>query len=215
MTTYNNALSDYVTQTFAAEEEVLKQIRQELPKRGLPAIMIRPEEAAFLRFLVAANQAKLAVEVGTLGGYSGIWLARALPQDGRLITLEINEERAQIARENFERAGVANKVELRLGDAKQILPELEEMGPFDLVFVDANKDGYPYYMDWAVANLRNGGIFAAHNAFAWGGKVIDENRQDSSVETMRQFHQSLADHPNLVATIFPAGQGMAVAVVRK
>lgn len=213
MPTYNQALSDYVTQTFAAEDETLKRIRLEIPKQGLPEIMISPEEAAFLHFLVAATGAKQVVEVGTLGGYSGIWIARALPSDGRLITLEVDEKHARVARENFEKAGVADKVEVRVGDAHQMLPELETQGPFDFVFIDANKDGYPAYLEWSLSNLDVGGVVAAHNAFAFGGKIINEDPSDKSVEIMRRFNQQLAQDPRLVATIFPAGDGMAVAVL--
>jgi caffeoyl-CoA O-methyltransferase len=215
MPTYNQALSDYVSRTFAAEDEVLRRIRKDILNKGLPAIMIGPEEAAFLRFLIVANGARKAVEIGTLGGYSGIWIARALPPDGKLITLEVNQKHADIARENFEIAEVADKVDLRLGDARQILPGLVAEGPYDLVFMDANKDGYPDYLDWALANLKDGGLIAAHNAFAWGGKVIDEDIQDGSVQIMRQFNRRLAEDPNLVATIYPGGDGMAVAVLQK
>ncbi|MFP3853319.1 MAG: O-methyltransferase, partial [Anaerolineales bacterium] len=172
-----------------------------------------PEEAAFLHFLVAATGAKKVVEVGTLGGYSGIWIARALPADGRLITLEVDEKHARVASENFEKAGVANKVEVRVGDAHQMLPDLEARGPFDFVFIDANKDGYPAYLEWALSNLELGGVVAAHNAFAFGGKIINEDPIDKSVEIMRRFNQQLAQDPRLVATIFPAGDGMAVAVL--
>ena len=213
MPTYNQALSDYVTRTFAAEDEVLRRIRKDILNKGLPAIMIGPEEAAFLRFLIVASGTRKAVEIGTLGGYSGIWIARALPADGKLVTLEVNQQHADIARENFEIAGVADKVDLRLGDARQILPELAGESPFDFVFMDANKEGYPDYLDWALENLGKGGVIAAHNAFAWGGKVIDEDIQDGSVQIMRQFNRRLAEDPNLVATIYPGGDGMAVAVL--
>lgn len=215
MPTYNQALSNYVTRTFAAEDEVLRRVRREIPEKGLPAIMISPEEAAFLRFLVAANGARRIVEIGTLGGYSGIWIARALPAGGELITLEVNQNHAEIARENFRAAGVADKVQLQVGDARKLLPELTQNGPYDMVFMDANKDGYPDYLDWALANLKEGGLIAAHNAFAWGGKVIDEDIHDRSVEIMRQFNRRLAQDSALVATIYPGGDGMAVAVLKR
>lgn len=213
MTTYNQALSEYVTRTFAAEDESLTRMRREIPAAGLPEIMISPEEAAFLRFLVVATGARRAVEVGTLGGYSGTWIARALPDDGRLYTLEVDPYHAEVARENFRSAGVAGKVELLEGDAAEVLPSLSGEGPFDFVFIDANKEGYPQYLDWALANLGTGGVVAAHNAFAFGGQIVDEDTTDEAVAIMRRFNEVLAKDPRLVATIFPAGDGVAVAVL--
>lgn len=213
MTTYDQALSDYVTRTFAIEDEALARMRREIPEKGLPAIMISPEEAAFLHFLVVAIGAKKVVEVGTLGGYSGTWIARGLPADGELITLELDERHAQVAAENFKMAGVEAKVDLQVGDAEKMLPGLEARGPFDLVFIDANKTGYPRYLEWSLENLRVGGVVAAHNAFAFGGKVIDEKTSEESVRIIRQFNQRLAALPNTVATIFPAGDGIALAVL--
>lgn len=215
MPTYNESLSEYVTQTFAAEDEVLKKIRREIPERGLPAIMIQPEEAVFLQFLVVASSATRAVEIGTLGGYSGVWIARGLPAAGKLITLEMNEQHAAVARDNFAQAGVADKVELKVGNAHELLPTMEEDGPYDFIFIDANKDGYLDYLEWALANLEPGGVVAAHNAFSFGGKLINQDAGDESVKIMRDFNRRLAQHPQLVATIFPAGAGMAVAALRK
>lgn len=213
MPTYNDALSHYISETFAEEDEALRWIRDQIPARGLPEIMISAEEAAFLRFLVAASGARRAVEIGTLGGYSGTWIARALPPDGRLITIEVDPQRAELARQGFERAGVAAKVDLRVGDAHQILPGLPEQDVYDFVFIDADKEGYPAYLDWALDNLAPGGLLTAHNAFAFGGQLVDPTNTDPDVEIMRRFNQRLAEDPRLTATIFPAGDGIAVAVM--
>lgn len=213
MTTYDQELSDYVTRTFAVEDEALARIRRQIPERGLPTSMISPEEGAFLHFLVVAIGARKVVEVGTLGGYSGTWIARGLPPEGELITIELDERHAQVAAENFRVTGVEGKVDLQVGDAEGLLPKLESRGPFDLVFIDANKKGYPRYLDWSLKNVKLGGVVAAHNAFAFGGKVIDEDSGDEAVRIMRQFNQRLADLPNTVATIFPAGDGIALAVL--
>ncbi len=111
------------------------------------------------------------MEIGTLGGYSGTWIARGLPDDGRLITIETNPEHASVAEHKFRLAGLAERVDIRVGDAHQLLPELSIEGPFDLIFIDAEKKGYPAYLDWALENLQPGGIVAGHNAFGHGAVV--------------------------------------------
>lgn len=213
MTTYDDALSKYITETFAHEDDVLATIRQQIPVRGLPEIMIRPEEAAFLQLLVAACGARSAVEIGTLGGYSGSWIARALPADGKLITLEVEPKHADVAREHFELAGVADRVEIRIGDAHQVLQDLSNSGPFDFVFIDAEKEGYPDYLDWTLSNLLPGGVLAAHNAFRKGA-LLDAHDTDQRVLATREFIRRLAADERLLSTIFPAGDGMAIGVLR-
>lgn len=213
MTTYNDSLSAYINATFAQEDDALRWIREQISARGLPEIAISAEEAAFLRLMVAASGARRAVEVGTLGGYSGAWIARALPQDGRLVTIEVDPQHAGLARESFQRAGVADKVEVRVGDASEVLPGLSGEGPFDFVFIDADKGGYPAYLDWALENTASGGLIAAHNAFAFGGQVADEQIDDPDVEIIRQFNRKLADDPRVTATIFPAGDGIVVGAL--
>ncbi len=212
MTTYDEALSEYVTKTFASEDETLARMRHDILKRGLPPIMIGPEEAAFLHFLVVATGARRAVEVGTLGGYSGTWIARGLGPQGKLFTLEVDAKHARVARENFRSAEVHDRVEVLEGNAEAILPSLSEQGPFDFVFIDADKVGYPQYLDWALENLETGGVVAAHNAFA-RGRIVEEGTTDESVSALQQFNSRLAADPRLVATIFPAGDGVAIAVL--
>ena len=214
MPTYNEALENYVRETFAAEDEILQTIRSEIPKRGLPEITIRPEEGRFLQFIVAASGARQAVEIGTLGGYSGVWIARGLPAGGKLITLEISEEHAAVAVDHFEMAGLADKVDLRVGDAHELLAGLAQEGPFEFVFIDAEKEGYPAYLDWAEANLRPRGIVAGHNAFR-GGKIADADSNDPAVVATRNFNDRLASDDRFISTIFPAGDGIAMGVLRK
>lgn len=213
MTIYNDAVSEYVNATFVREDESLARIRAQIPERGLPAIMIRPEEAAFLQVLVAASRARTAVEIGTLGGYSGTWIARALPEDGRLITLEVNPKHAEVARQHFQLAGVAGKVDLRVGDAHALLRSLEPEGPFDFVFIDAEKEGYEDYLAWTLDNLRPGGVVAAHNAFR-SGRVADPENREAGVDVMRAFNRAFANSSRLLATVYPAGDGMAIGVLR-
>ncbi len=212
MPIYDDKHADYITQHFAQPDAVLQQIITAIPARGLPAITIKPEEGRFLQFLVRANGARRVVEIGTLGGYSGTWLARGLPADGRLITLEMEPHHADVARDHFALAGVSDKVDLRIGNAHALLPGLSSEGPFDFCFIDAEKTGYDAYLDWALANVRPGGIIAAHNAFR-GGAVLDENDHAPDVAHMRAFNQRFAAEPRLLATIFPAGDGTLVGVV--
>jgi O-methyltransferase len=214
MPTYNEILENYVRETFAAEDEILQTIRAEIPRRGLPEITIRPEEGRFLQFIVAASGARQAVEIGTLGGYSGVWIARGLREGGKLITLEISEEHAAVAADHFEMAGVADKVELRIGDAHDLLEDLAQEGPFEFVFIDADKEGYPAYLDWAEANLRPRGIVAGHNAFGFG-TIGDPDASDPGVAPIRLFNERLASDERFVSTIFPAGDGIAMGVLRK
>ena len=152
------------------------------------------------------------VEIGTLGGYSGIWLARGLPANGRLITLEKEPQHAQVAREHFALAGLEAKVDLRLGDANELLPALAAEGPFDFCFIDADKLGYSAYLDWALANIHPGGLIAAHNAFR-GGALLDPKDKSPEAGFMRTFNQRFATEPRLLSTIYPAGDGMLIGVV--
>ncbi len=214
MPTYDDSLEGYLREQFAVEDDVLIAIRENIAARGLPQMTINPEEGRFLEFIVAASGARLALEIGTLGGYSGTWIARGLPDDGRLITLEQDSERASVADENFRLAGLAERVEIRVGDAHQLLPELSTEGPFDFVFIDAEKEGYPAYLDWALENLRPGGVVAGHNAFGRGG-VANEADTSARIEALRTFNRRLAEDPRMVSLIFPAGDGTAFAVRRK
>jgi len=214
MPIYSEALENYVRETFSAEDEVLSTIRSEISRRGLPEITVRPEEGRFLQFIVAASGARLAVEIGTLGGYSGVWIARGLPASGRLITLELSEKHAAVATDHFEMAGVADKVEVRVGDAHDLLQDLASEGPFEFVFIDAEKEGYPAYLDWAEANLRPRGILAAHNAFRHGA-VVDWSNSDPKVVATRSFNERLAGDDRFITTVVPAGDGIVLGVLRR
>jgi predicted O-methyltransferase YrrM len=211
MTTYNDALKRYNADLFAKHDEALRLAWEDTPKRGLPAINVQPEEGRFLQVMARACGAKKAVEIGTLGGYSGIWIARGLLPGGKLITLEVEEHHAQVARDHFAAAGLSNAVEVRVGNAHRLLQKMSNEGPFDFVFIDAEKDGYPDYYDWALENLRVGGMVTAHNAFR-GGRVVDESVNDPSIETTRKFNRRAAGDPRTLSVIYPAGDGTLVAV---
>lgn len=204
-------LSGYVRSLFAAEDTVLEELRYEVSRRGLPEIHISAEQGRLLQVLLRAVGARRVLEVGTLGGYSAIWMARALPADGLLLTLEIDPAHAAFAREFVERAGLEGRVEVRTGDAAASMEALDAAEPFDAVFIDADKEGYPAYLDQALRLLRPGGLVLADNAF-WSGRVLDEDADEGGTRGVRAFNRRLAEHPGLTGTIIPMRDGLAVAV---
>lgn len=202
-------LDDYVTGLYARPDAVLDAIQGEAARHNLPQISLKPHEGRLLQLLARAINARRIVEIGTLAGYSGTWLARALPDDGRLYTLELNVEHAAVARANFERAGLAERVTVLEGDALALLDGLRAHSPFDLVFIDADKERYPQYLEWAIDNLRVGGLVTAHNAFRHGGVLDPLTDADRAVHA---FNRALAEHPRLLATIISVGDGLAVGI---
>ena len=186
---------------------------------GLPAIQVSPLQGKLLYILATAVGARRVLEVGTLGGYSTLWLARALPRDGRLVSLELDGRHAEVARANLLRAGVADRVDVRVGPAAESLARLaaENAPPFDLAFVDADKEGYPVYLDWAVRLCRPGALIVADNVVR-RGDVLDPQSDDPSVRGVRRMMERIGDEPRLSATVVQTVgakgyDGMAVAVV--
>ncbi len=210
--TVQEKLVEYVRELFAVEDEALKLSGAISVERGIPRISIRPEEGRMLQLMLAAVGAKKVVEIGTLAGYSSTWMARALPEDGRLISLEINEDHAAAAREVFDRAGVADRVEVRVSPAMETLAEIEEMGPFDAVFIDADKTGYPDYLEWAIENIRVGGLVMGHNTFRKGDIANPDAQDRPDVIAMKKFNERLANDPRLLGTIIPVGDGIGAAI---
>ncbi|UCH61240.1 MAG: O-methyltransferase [Anaerolineales bacterium] len=211
MTIYNDALSTYIQDLFVPQDQALQYIQEVTPQKGLPSINIKPEEGHFLQMLVRMCGARQAVEIGTLGGYSGTWIARGLPPEGRLITLEIEPHHAQVAREHFQLAGVADRVEVRVGDAHQSLKQITPDGPFDFVFIDAEKTGYKAYFDWAVENIRLGGVITAHNIFRKGG-ILETDSEDAWILATQEFNREVAADARVLTTIYPAGDGTLVSI---
>lgn len=211
MPAYNDATRAYITELFALQDDALRHIYNAPTDHDLPNISITPEEGHFLQLLVRLSGARKAVEIGALGGYSGTWIARGLADGGRLISLEKSARHAEIVRANFALAGVADRTEVRVGDARQLLGALGSEGPFDFVFADADKDSAVAYFDWAVENLRVGGVFTSHNALAHGGVAETDNNADNVVN-MRALNARAAAEPRVHASIYPAGDGMLVAV---
>jgi len=205
-------IASYLRNLFGAEDDALLEIRSNTVEHGLPQINVAPEEGRLIHFLLKACGAKRVVEIGTLAGYSGTWIARALPEDGQLITLERDAHHAEVAQESFVRAGVAGRVEIRVGVALDVLKTLTTEGSFDGVFIDANKGDYPQYLAWAIDNVRVGGIILAHNAL-WGGAVVDHSlRPGSDLDALLSFNQQIASDPRLLGMIIPLGDGLAAAL---
>lgn len=202
-------LSDYVSELFVREDDMLAFVRQQTAEHGLPPINLQPYEGRMMQLLVMMSGARKIIEVGTLAGYSGIWIARGLPSDGKLVTIEKSSQHARLARAHFDRAGLNDKVTVLQGDGMQILRTLEGNAPYDLLFIDADKSNYPNYLQWAIAHLRVGGTVMAHNAF-WGGRIFAPESEDD--RGLVAFNQALAQHPSLESTILEIGDGLALAV---
>jgi caffeoyl-CoA O-methyltransferase len=206
------SLTQYVRRWFAPEDDALLTVRRRTAEQGLPVIQIRPEEGQMLQFLAALIGARRILEIGTLAGYSGIWLARGLHADGKLTTLELDPKHAQVAREHFALAGVAGRVEIIEGEALHTLARLAQDEPFDMVFIDADKERYPDYLAWAVEHVRPGGLITAHNAFR-SGQLTSEHPDEKVIGTRRML-ETMARHPRLLPTIIPVGDGIAAAMVK-
>lgn len=202
-------LHQYVSDKFVQEDRDLAFIREETARHSLPLINLDPYEGRMLQVLVAMSGAKKVIEIGTLAGYSGLWIARGLPADGKLITIEKSSKHASIARHHFDTAGFSDKVRVYQGNALQILQKIASDAPYDLVFIDADKPNYVKYLEWAVEHLRMGGTVMAHNAF-WGGRILEPNHTDD--HAMIAFNDALANHPQLESTIIEVGDGLAVGV---
>lgn len=169
---------------------------------GLPPIQVSPLQGAFLQILARALRATKVLEIGTLGGYSAIWLGRALPHGGRLVTLEVNSHHAEVARSNVDRAGLSSVVEVRLGPALESLPRLERegFGPCDLVFIDADKPNTAAYFDWALKLTRTGGMIVVDNVVRQG-QLADEGSVDPNVQGMRRLMDRVGAEPRVRATL--------------
>lgn len=202
-------LDEYINQIFAQEDEALQSITAEALRNELPQISLRPFEGRFLQFLIQLSGAQKIVEIGTLAGYSGVWMARALPEGGQLYTIEKSSKHAAVARANFERADLMGRITLLEGDALTMLQKIAAQGPFDLVFIDADKGGYPHYLQWAVEHLRIGGIIAAHNALRQGRVLQPQSDDDRIIDA---FNRALAENPRLESALIGVGDGFAVGI---
>lgn len=205
-----------ITQMFAAEDESLRYTLTAAKQAGMPEIQISPIQGKFLEFLATACSARKILEIGSLAGYSGIWLAHALPADGRLITLEVNPQHADVVRSAFAKAGFADRTEVQVGKALELLPQLQSMAPFDLVFIDADKAPYPDYLDWALRLTRPGSFIVADNCIRAGNALHPSENKDMA--GLFEYNRRIASNPRLVSLVLPMDEdytdGFAISVVR-
>jgi predicted O-methyltransferase YrrM len=193
------AVDDYIGDSLLPGDPALDAALAASKAAGLPEINVAPNQGKLLMLLAQAIGARRILEIGTLGGYSTIWLARGLAPDGRLITLEANEDYAKVARANIERVGLGGKVEVRVGRAQDTLPSLAEKGPFDLIFIDADKPGTPGYFQWAVRLARPGSLIVVDNVVREGA-ILDATGEDQNVQAMRRFFELAATDPRVSGT---------------
>jgi len=203
---------EYISGLFAPEDEVLSSLREEADRTGLPPIAISADEGRLLQVLLTTIGARRVLEVGTLGGYSAIWMGRALPPDGSLLSIEIEPTHADFAQRYVERAGLGGRIEIRVGRALDVLPSLDGER-FDAMFLDADKEPLVTYLDWALRLVRPGGLIIADNAL-WGGRVFDAGVDDEKTRAVREFNRRLATDPRVMGIVVPTHDGVAIGVVR-
>ncbi len=214
-------VDEYFDAALGGQDPVLEAALAESDGAGLPAIQVTPHEGRFLHLLARAVHARRILEIGTLGGYSTIWLARALATGGQLVTLEADEHHAEVARKNIERAGLGHVVDLRVGKALDTLPRVAGEGgePFDFTFIDADKANIPAYFDWAIRLSRPGSLIVVDNVVRKGA-VVDPSNDSADIQGIRRFIETLAAERRVIATALQTVgakgyDGFAIALVQK
>ena len=211
-TVVSSELFEYIAARTRAEDPFLVELKEAASEAGIPAIWIAPEQGAFMELLLRAAGARVVVEVGTLAGYSAICMARALGEEGRLITMEVSARHAAFAKEWIGNSDVAGRVEVRQGRAVDLLPKLQSAS-VDAVFLDADKQSYALYLEQARRILRPGGLLLVDNAFAFG-RLLEEGCVDPSVLALREFNDILAADADFDGVMVPLGDGLWVARLR-
>lgn len=202
---------------FAPEDDALLGSIARAQAENMPPIQVSPLQGKLLQVLAIACGARTILEIGALGGYSGVWLARALPEDGKLISLEVSPRHAEVARATFAAAGVSDRAEVRVGSGLDLLPTLISEAPFDLIFIDADKDNYPYYLDWAIRFSRAGSLIVADNVIRGGGpfQVPPPSADDAGIAV---YNRKIQEDPRLVSVALPNDDdgmdGLAISVVQ-
>jgi len=212
-------VDQYISNLVAPEDTVLQETIQSLDEASMPQISVTPTQGKFLQVMLLTCKAKRVLELGTLGAYSTIWMTRALPADGKVITIEFDPHHANIASQNIEKAGLSDQIDLRIGKAMDVLKELIAQGEeaFDFIFIDADKPPYTEYFELALQLSHPGTVIICDNVIR-EGKVLDENTHDEKVKGVQRFNKMLADNPKVTATIMQTVgakeyDGMAIAIV--
>ena len=211
----NPLLAEYVFACFQPEDSQKQQIRERALREKLPNIHVGAMDGLHLEILLRSAGAKKVVEIGSLAGYSGLCIARALPPDGHLYTFEFYEKNSEMCLETFRQNNLSEKVTVIQGPALENLQRIENLGPFDAIFIDADKANYPEYLNWAEKNLRIGGTLLADNTFAWGlvlQSEFDTDSQRKDAEGVDALNRKLAHSPRWRATLLPTGEGLTMAV---
>ena len=205
------SIDQYIGGLLAPEDDILRSTRESLSKAGMPQHSIFPNQGKLLQLLMFSIQAKRVLEIGTLGGYSTIWLARALPEDGQLISIELDKNYARLARNNIRQAGLEKKVEIRAGEALEVLEQLnrEEQETFDLFFFDAHKPSYINYFNWAISRSRPGALIIADNVIR-NGEVLNEQSEDEKARGVRSFHEMLSQRDDVHSTVILNASGNGI-----
>jgi caffeoyl-CoA O-methyltransferase len=210
-------LQDYIIDTWLREPEVLRALREETATMPSAGLQIPPDQGQLMGILVKLTGAKRCLEVGVYTGYSALSVALALPDDGRIVACDVNEEFTAVARRHWERAGVADKIELHLRPATETLDQLlaeGRAGTFDLAFIDADKSNYASYYERALELLRPGGAILIDNVL-WHGKIIDDEAQDPDTLALRELNRELRDDARIDLALIPIGDGVTVARKRQ
>lgn len=212
-------VDNYISDLLATEDKALTDTLKSLDKEGLPPHSVSANQGKFLQVMMIACNAKRVLELGTLGGYSTIWLARALPENGKVITIEVDPHHGNVAQKNINNAGLSQKVDLRIGRALDILPKIiaENEAPFDMIFIDADKPPYTEYFNYALQLSRPGTLIICDNVIR-EGKVLDSKSTDEKVQGVQRFNKMLSENKKVTATILQTVgakeyDGMAIAVV--
>ncbi len=212
-------VDDYIEALYTRQDDALAQAIRDSDAAGLPEIHVSPNEGKILHMLAKIAGAKRILEIGLLGGYSTIWLARALPADGKIVSLELSERHAQVARKNLARAGVAERCEIRVGPALEQLAKMraEKIAPFDFVFIDADKNNYPAYFDEAMQLVHSGSVIVGDNVIR-NGRILEDAGPDADLKGLQHFNTLMAQDPRLDSIAVPLIRskldGIAIARVK-
>jgi predicted O-methyltransferase YrrM len=208
----------YIASLFAPEDVVLSESSQAAIQTGAYGMQLGAVEGKLLQLLISLSNAKKILEIGCFMGYSCLWMARALPEDGQIITIEQDKNHAQQAAKHFAMSEQSHKITLKEGKALDVLPSCEVHGPFDLIFIDADKGGYVSYLDWAEKNLRKNGLIIGDNTLLFGNVYEDKPQSKrvsvNSLKVMKEFNQRLADERYYQSILIPTYEGLTVAMKR-